>query len=119
MMSVMAEEAFEPTSWIRWTDNCTAQFKSQYTLYDLANVRTGVSPSIATARFSTFEPGESKNASDGLGSFDKQAIDRTTMTTMDGLGDEPMAITEEMARRLIAGLNFKDGNRVGGFSFFR
>ena len=44
---------------------------------------------------------------------------RETMTTMEGLGDDPMVIAEEMKSRLLAGLNFDENGRVGSFAFFK
>ena len=119
----MEEEAFLPSSWVRYTDNCTSQFKSQYTLNDLTNVRTGVSPSIAAARWMTFEPDHGKNRSDGLGSFVKQSAERTIMRIMSGLGDESpdqlKVIVEQLREQILASLHFQDGKRVGNLSFLR
>ena len=106
---------------LRYSDNCTQQFKSQKVNQDLLTIRETI-PDLETVRYSYFEPNEGKAQSDTLGALAKGAADRETLRTLSGVGDESAdqkgAITEEIARRIRAGLNFKEDGSVGGYAFF-
>ena len=120
---ILPEENVRVLNYLRVTDNCLNQFKCQFVAKDLLQIRSNVSASLESARFSYFEPHEGKCLSDLLGSLAKQAGAFSTMMTMEGVGDDSddqrSAIVHEVVRRIRSGLNFDEDGRVGGFSFFR
>ena len=96
------------------------QFKSQFVIANLLNIRRKVAASLKSARFCFFEAHEGKNLSDAIGSLAKQAISRETMTTLEGFAEGSMlTVAEEIKSRLLAGLNFNEDGKVGNFSFFK
>ena len=83
----LMEEKFgvRPELWTRWSDQCAAQFKSQYTLRKLAESpdALGFSSGNGTVQWSFFETGEGKNDSDSLGSIAKLAYHRGVAKNRD------------------------------------
>ena len=74
-----------PEVWTRWSDQCAAQFKSQYTLRKLSQAPNslGFSPESGCVQWSYFETGEGKNDSDSLGSIAKLAYHRGVAKNRD------------------------------------
>ena len=118
---------FRPTSLFRWSDQCTAQFRSKFVLYCLLHYRERVASYVKDVAFFYFESHEGKNLSDTAGGLGKQAYDRVvgrTSIVEDGLGeagdgDDPLArIVEQVIAKIRSGLTY-DGDRVGDFVFFQ
>ena len=118
MEDICIEEGLDVDGeYIRYTDNCSGQYKSKHVNNNLLNIRK-IMPSLKSARFSYFEPNEGKNSSDGIGSCTKQAIKRETLTALEGFDNDRTAMAEELCRRVLSGLRLENGG-VGTFTFFR
>ena len=109
---ISTEEAFSPVAYIRHSDQCAAQFRSQYSNFHLLHIRQNVSPQLETACFSYFKSHKGKNSSDTVGSLAKQAFFRASGCI--GIGNDRVGNEESDQEMAIA----EDG-RVGGFLFFR
>ena len=126
-MEIIEEEVFPPTRWIRWSDQCAAQFRSRFVVENLLKTRERVSSKLTSVAFSYFESHEGKNLSDTIGGILKQAYARATgwiSGPNDGVGNDgdsahqPMVIADQIKERMMQGLTFVDG-RVGSFAFLR
>lgn len=109
------------------TDQCAAQFRSQFVLQNLLNVNRNVSPRLQNVQFNYFQSHEGINFSDTIGAIAKQAFNRAkscASTQNDGVGavdsdaDQEMVICEQVKQLKLSGLNFENG-KLGDFAFFR
>ena len=121
-----AKVGFKPRRYIRWTDQCAGQFRSQFVVNNLFHIRD-ICPDLESATFKYFESHEGKNVSDLIGAMAKQSFARSisrSSNLLDGLGnndddaDQEMVVAEQIKERMLSGLTFEDG-KVGGFSFFQ
>ena len=70
--------------WHRWSDQCSAQFKSSFTMHKLSVAREDLGLSQnCVIHWHNFETNEGKNMSDSIGSCDKHAYEKGVMMNPD------------------------------------
>ena len=119
MIEVVEERGIKVENWERETDNCFAQYKSQYVVEDLFAVKEKDSPALKSVSFNYFESNEGKNLSDTIGSLFKHAVERQTALVTEALPNySRLEIAKEIVRRGLAGMNIEPDGRCGSFAFF-